>query len=56
MDIWVKLFQPIFKVFPSIGVNATTLGKVIFDVGIEGFGSIILSNRDILEYHTIPKN
>lgn len=46
-DIWVKLFQPIFRLFPSIGVNATHLGKVIAQVGITGFDKTILENKDI---------
>jgi nucleoside-diphosphate-sugar epimerase len=46
-DIWVKLFQPIFRLFPFIGVNASHLGKVIAQVGIEGYEKTILENKDI---------
>jgi uncharacterized protein YbjT (DUF2867 family) len=46
-DIWVKLFQPVFRMFPFIGVDASRLGKVIAHVGIEGYKKTILENKDI---------
>lgn len=57
-DIWVKLFQPIFWLFPFIGVDASRLGKVIAQVGIEGYGKTILNNKDIRTFilTSVPSN
>ena len=46
-DIWLTLFQPIFRLLPFIGVDASHLGKVIAQVGIAGYEKTILENKDI---------
>jgi uncharacterized protein YbjT (DUF2867 family) len=46
-DIWVKLFQPLYTLFPFIGVDASHLGKVIAQVGIAGHDKTILENKDL---------
>jgi uncharacterized protein YbjT (DUF2867 family) len=46
-DIWVKLFQPLYKLFPFIGIDASHLGKVIAQVGIAGHEKTILENKDL---------
>ena len=49
-DIWSKFFQPLFKLFPSIGVDATRLGRVIFQVGLQGSKKVTFENKDILKF------
>jgi uncharacterized protein YbjT (DUF2867 family) len=52
-DIWVKLFQPIYRLLPFIGVDASDLGQVMVSVGVNGYEKTILENRDI---RTMAKN
>jgi len=45
--VWVKFIQQIFRLIPSIGINASDLGKSIAFVGINGFDKQLLNNRTI---------
>jgi nucleoside-diphosphate-sugar epimerase len=46
-DIWVKLFQPVYRMLPFIGIDASDLGKVMVNVGLKGYDQLILENKDI---------
>jgi len=45
--ISAKIFEPVYRLFPAIGVDAEILAKAIVDVGIQGHERTILENRDL---------
>ncbi len=45
-----KLFQPIYRLFPVIGIDATELARVMIDVGMNQHKSIIFENSDMRAY------
>jgi hypothetical protein len=45
--ISAKAFEPFYRLFPAIGVDADVLAKAIVDVGIRGHERTILENRDL---------
>ena len=42
-----KFFEPIYRLFPAIGVDAEVLAKAIVEVGLRGDERTILENRDL---------
>jgi uncharacterized protein YbjT (DUF2867 family) len=46
-DIWVKLFLPIYRILPFIGIDASELGRAMVSVGLRGCDHPILENKDI---------
>ena len=42
-----KAFEPIYRLFPAIGVDAEVLAKAIVEVGIKGYEKTILENQDL---------
>jgi len=45
--ISAKAFEPIYRLFPSIGIDAEVLAEAIVAVGIEGHEKTVLENRDL---------
>ena len=42
-----RIFEPIYRVLPVIGVDANVLAKAIVDVGIRGHDKVVVENRDL---------
>ena len=42
-----RLFEPIYRLFPAIGIDAPRLAEVMIDVGVRGHDKIILENSDL---------
>ena len=42
-----KIFEPIYRLFPAIGVDSEVLAKAMVDVGIHGHERTVLENRDL---------
>lgn len=42
-----RLFEPIYRLFPGIGIDAPRLARVMIDVGIKGHDKVIFENRDL---------
>jgi uncharacterized protein YbjT (DUF2867 family) len=47
-----RIFEPIYRVLPVIGVDANVLAKAIVDVGIRGHDKVVLENRDLKMFGT----
>ena len=47
-----RIFEPIYRVLPVIGVDANVLAKAIVDVGIRGHDKVVLENRDLKMFET----
>ena len=45
-----KLFEPIYRLFPTIGIDAPELARVIVDVGINRHEKTVFGNRDMRAY------
>jgi hypothetical protein len=45
--ISAKVFEPIYRLFPAIGVDARVLAQAFVDVGMQGHEKMILENRDL---------
>jgi uncharacterized protein YbjT (DUF2867 family) len=45
--ISAKVFEPIYRLFPAIGVDADVLAKAIVDVGLQGHERTVFENRDL---------
>ena len=45
--ISAKAFEPIYRLFPTIGVDAEVLAKAIVDVGLQGHEKTVFENRDL---------
>ena len=45
--ISAKAFEPIYRLFPAIGVDAEVLAKAIVDVGLQGHEKTVFENRDL---------
>jgi hypothetical protein len=45
--ISAKAFEPIYRLFPTIGVDAVDLAKAIVDVGLQGHEKTVFENRDL---------
>ena len=45
--ISAKAFEPIYRLFPAIGVDAEVLAKAIVDVGLQGQEKTVFENRDL---------
>jgi uncharacterized protein YbjT (DUF2867 family) len=45
-----KLFEPIYRLFPMIGIDAPELARVMVDVGINQHEKTVFENRDIRGY------
>ncbi len=50
-----KLFAPVYRLFPAIGIDAPALARVMVDVGVDGHTVSVLENRD-LRRHAIGRN
>ena len=44
------LFDPIYRLFPRIGIDAPDLAGVMIDVGINQYNKSVLENRDMRNY------
>jgi len=42
-----KAFEPVYRLFPAIGVDAEVLAKAIVNVGIQGHEKTVFENRDL---------
>ena len=47
-----KLFEPIYRLFPGIGIDAPDLARVMIDVGMNGHSLNVFENRDIRAFET----
>jgi hypothetical protein len=47
MTISAKVFEPIYRLFPSIGVDASALANAIVKVGLQGYEKTVLENSDL---------
>jgi uncharacterized protein YbjT (DUF2867 family) len=47
-----KAFEPIYRLFPAIGVDANVLAKAIVEVGMHGYEKTILENRDLRTFRS----
>ena len=45
-----KLFEPIYRLFPRIGIDAPELARVMIDVGVNQHKTTIFENRDMRAY------
>ena len=45
-----KLFEPIYRLFPMIGIDAPELARVMVDVGINQHEKTVFENRDMRAY------
>ena len=48
-----RMFDPIYRLFPAIGVDATVLARALVDVGINGHDETVLENSDLRRFGTI---
>jgi hypothetical protein len=49
-----RCFEPIYRLFPRIGIDAPELARVMIDVGMNRIESTILENRDLRDYGKQP--
>lgn len=49
-----RLFEPIYRLFPAIGIDAAELAYVMMDVGIHNHKRTLFENRDLRAYRTNP--
>jgi uncharacterized protein YbjT (DUF2867 family) len=47
LDWMAKIFRPIYRLLPGIGVGAIALGQALVKVGTDGWESTILENKAI---------
>jgi hypothetical protein len=45
-----KLFAPVYRLFPMIGIDAPELARVMIDVGMNQHETTIIENKDMREY------
>lgn len=50
------IFRPIYKLLPSIGIDADELGKTMVDVGINGNNTAVMENSGIRTWVKSRKN
>ena len=44
-----KLLEPVYRLFPRIGIDAPDLAKAMVDAGIDGHAATIFENGDFRE-------
>lgn len=45
-----KLFEPIYRLFPMIGIDAPELARVMIDIGMNQHKTTVFENRDMRAY------
>ncbi len=50
LPLAVKSFEPIYRQFPGIGIDAPRLASVMIAVAINGHDNVIFENRDLRAY------
>ncbi len=45
-----KMLEPIYRLFPKIGIDATELARVMIDVGLNQHETVLFENRDMRKY------
>lgn len=48
----MRLFEPIYRLFPRIGIDAPELARVMVDVGVNRHATTVFENRDLRAYRT----
>lgn len=49
-SVSLRLFEPVYRLFPRIGIDAPELARVMIDVGMNQNESTVFENRDLREY------
>lgn len=54
--LYTKLFEPIYRLIPIIGIDAPELARVMIDVGLNGHEITVFENKDMRRYRNSDFN